>query len=145
MFVSFNVNHNVRVKLNSLGRKLHREQFEELERKVPSGLPYRPPVEDADGWSQWQLWQLMQVFGGPNIGNGMEILFETNIEFDIEPLPCLKCGKMPLYAVNPPGIEGHAIACKTCRGQWVLGESKQDAFAKWNAGDQQTALLTDIR
>ena len=48
---------------------------------LPSNVavPYIPPKEDADGWSEWQLWVLMQEFGSA-ISMEMRPPFETNIQ-----------------------------------------------------------------
>lgn len=71
----FNINHYVRVRLNDLGRKIHRECW------TPFCVhhAYSPPEEDADGWSRFQMWELMATFG-PNLGNGMNVPFETTID-----------------------------------------------------------------
>lgn len=86
--IPFNVNGHVWVKLADLGRRRHREQWEELTGvfrpvgqppvPLPSWLEYTPPEEDPDGWSRWQLWELMRLFG-PSCGNGLPVPFETEI------------------------------------------------------------------
>ena len=58
--MNFNINDKVRVRLTEKGRaaliKQHDDYFE-------GRVPYSPPKEDADGWSEWQLWSLMQDLG----------------------------------------------------------------------------------
>lgn len=80
-FVSFNINHCVRVRLTDFGRKIHRQQFRKLNSSLPleSELKYMPPSEDENGWSEWQMWILMMRFG-EHMGMGGDIPFETTIE-----------------------------------------------------------------
>lgn len=81
-YVAFDVNDYVRVKLTDRGRKIHRQQFRQLNRQLPetADLKYSPPNEDEDGWCKFQLWDLMQRFG-PYIGMCEDLVFETTIEF----------------------------------------------------------------
>ena len=72
----FNVNETVRVKLTDHGREIHYRQWQAI---TPT-LPYRPPVEDEDGWCKWQLWDLMSQFGA-HVGLGMRMPFDAAIEF----------------------------------------------------------------
>lgn len=62
--MDFNINHHVMVKLTQHGHRLLRNDFRQ---KYGDGLTashvYKPPKEDADGWSRWPLWELMQRFG----------------------------------------------------------------------------------
>lgn len=83
--IKFNVNSSVRVKLTDEGRKIHRDRHDNLRKKLPSGVEfnYRPPEEDADGYSKWQLWELMQVFG-PHICLGCVNPFDTEIQFIVD-------------------------------------------------------------
>jgi len=80
--IPFNINDQIRVKLTDHGRKIHREQFEELRAfcKKTSEWKYVPPAEDENGWSSWQLWCLIDLFGA-HVGMGCQSPFETNIEF----------------------------------------------------------------
>jgi hypothetical protein len=76
----FNVNDRVRVRLNDKGRAIHRGQFDDMKRCFPRlSIPYTPPKEDADGWSEWQLWVLMEIFG-QHMNTGFDPPFETTIE-----------------------------------------------------------------
>lgn len=64
--MEFNLNYKVRVRLTDHGRKLHREDHERFWMSVDRldmARDYHPPVEDADGWSEFQLWVLMNTFG----------------------------------------------------------------------------------
>lgn len=76
----FNINDCVKVKLTDFGRKVHREEFDNLMQRLPphASLQYRAPREDADGWSEWQLWILMETFGRYCTLGGPEP-FETTI------------------------------------------------------------------
>lgn len=71
--IRFNVNHNVRVKLNDWGRSIYMEHFDRY------GVECGPPDEDSEGWSKHQLWVLMEIFG-PAMTIGMKVPFETEIE-----------------------------------------------------------------
>ena len=73
----FNVNVNVRIRLTDEGRAYHRQQHAAIFKG--SGIAYRPPEEDAYGWSTWQLWSLMQWFG-PGVRLGGPELFHTDID-----------------------------------------------------------------
>ncbi len=80
MKIPFNANYHIRVKLTDLGRRLHKAEFEGY--GISAGLEYQPPKENREGWSRWQLWRLMQCFGD-HVGNGFDLVFETNIEVEI--------------------------------------------------------------
>ncbi len=76
----FNINDYVRVRLTEDGRGIDRMRYEEkFPRHLREKYPYRPPEENADGWSKWQLWHLMETFGR-NISLGGILPFETTIE-----------------------------------------------------------------
>ncbi len=77
--MKFNINNYVRVKLTDRGRENHRKNHDELFAGWSEKPEYRPPVEDAEGWSKWQMWSLMADFG-PHISIGMNPPFETEIE-----------------------------------------------------------------
>jgi hypothetical protein len=78
--MKFNINHEVKVKLTDYGRKIHKQQWDDLVNTYPSvTMKYTPPKEDRNGWSKWQLWQLMYTFG-ECIYNGAVLPFETTIE-----------------------------------------------------------------
>lgn len=79
--IKFNLNDWVRVKLTDHGRHIllrkalrDREEFPALR-----SFPYKPPVEDAEGWSKWQLWSLISEFG-EHVGLGLDNPFELDIE-----------------------------------------------------------------
>lgn len=85
--VKFNVNDYVRVKLTDRGRTIHRTDHENFAAHYPGvDLPYKPPTEDANGWSTWQMWHLMQLFG-PHIVMGFNPPFEPTIEIEGSPWP----------------------------------------------------------
>lgn len=79
----FNLNDDVGVRLTERGREIHLRDHQELMATIVANggpsLQYRPPVEDAGGWSWWQLWHLMQVFG-PHITMGMAPPFGLQIK-----------------------------------------------------------------
>lgn len=81
--MKFNINHTVKVRLTDKGRQIHQDNFYELFGGKPNAIiPYRPPAEDKDGWSEWQLWHLMEEFG-PHVGLGGLTPFETEIDVAI--------------------------------------------------------------
>lgn len=81
--MTFNLNDYVRVKMTDYGRQIHQVEHRELNATIRKhggkGLPYNPPDEDADGWSQWQLWRLMELFG-PYIHMGCDNPFQPDID-----------------------------------------------------------------
>lgn len=82
--IDFNVNNYVSVKLTDVGRAHHRADFERWSKHLPKKRDYRPPQEDAEGWSRWQLWHLMEMFG-PLCTLGRLLPFEPSIRFDADP------------------------------------------------------------
>jgi repressor LexA len=70
--MEINLNDKVRVKLNDLGREIHKKENDDHPE-------YQPPEEDENGWSEWQLWTLMRTFG-PHMNLGVKVPFETTIE-----------------------------------------------------------------
>jgi len=88
MNIKFNINNNVRVKLTPRGHEVNKRQHEELflsigKPELIEKYPYAPPVEDEDGWSEWQLWHLMKTFGS-SCGCGSDLVMSTEIEFITE-------------------------------------------------------------
>ncbi len=82
--VEFNINDYVKVKLTERGLKIHREKYDDLDRRM-NGLfskhyPYTTPTVDSEGYSKWQLWDLMQRFG-THINLCGELPFETGSKF----------------------------------------------------------------
>ena len=89
-FLTFNVNSKVLVRLTDRGRELHRRSYQDTIARIPAGLaadnPYKPPKENAEGWTDFQLWELMELFG-PHIFLGCEQPFESNIRLLVENEP----------------------------------------------------------
>ncbi|MEY3205046.1 MAG: hypothetical protein RLZZ21_1377 [Planctomycetota bacterium] len=80
IWINYNANDYVRVRLTDHGRALLKKQHERLN-AITTYLPYTPPTEDADGWSKWQLHRLLNHFGA-HTGMGMPLCFEATIQFD---------------------------------------------------------------
>ena len=78
---TFNLNNKVRVRLTDHGRAALMTDHVLFWAKAGRSMPYTPPKEDADGWSEWQLWRLMSALGN-HIGVGLENVIETNIELE---------------------------------------------------------------
>jgi hypothetical protein len=84
--VKFNINDTVRVRLTDYGRAVLRDDWQfttDVYYASPKSRAirgeYKPPKEDAHGWSEWQLWALMEAFG-EYTGQGFSLSFETEIE-----------------------------------------------------------------
>lgn len=93
----FNINNWVSVKLTAEGRAHHRREYDRLAANAGASFVYRPPNEDAQGWSRWQLWHLMEVFG-PLCRLGYVLPFDPVIRFDEEvqePLPSIDPALIP--------------------------------------------------
>ena len=89
MQIPFNVNYEVKVKLTDYGRAVHKEDhraFWTENRRPDLVASYKPPVEDAEGWSTWQLWGLMEKFGQHMIIGFDHLPFEPDIQL-IGPTP----------------------------------------------------------
>jgi hypothetical protein len=84
--MKFNINDYVRVKLTPEGveylRQKHENSLADCHKRGFPGFPFKTPVTDKDGWSNWQLWDLMSSFGA-DIGPGRSLLFETEIEIPV--------------------------------------------------------------
>jgi hypothetical protein len=80
--IKFNVNHNVRVKLNKNGLAELKKQHDELRREIPRLGEFKPPNTDENGYSTWQLHSLMNHFGHM-MTLGFSPPFETEILIDI--------------------------------------------------------------
>ena len=79
-----NVNDVVRIKLTPHGRDCLRQNYEILNASYGGMCSwlYEPPIEDADGWSEWQLHHLMSELGR-HVGSGCDLLFETTIRLEL--------------------------------------------------------------
>jgi hypothetical protein len=83
IWLPFNINEYVKVRLTDHGREIHRQSYDRLMEKLRLNYDYKPfrytpPEEDDEGYSEWQLWVLMQEFG-PHVYNGCKPCFETMI------------------------------------------------------------------
>lgn len=83
MTTLFNINQHVSVQLTDKGCRIHREEYDKLMAFYGREIfPYRPPVEDANGWSKWQMWTLIEAFGS-HIGMGFDPPFNTEIRIHL--------------------------------------------------------------
>ena len=80
---SFNINETVKVRLTKYGKELHKQQWEDFWNSVGrlKEFPYTPPIEDENGYVQFQMWDLMEKFGN-HCGLCKELAFETVILID---------------------------------------------------------------
>jgi len=81
--MKFNINDKVKVKLTDAGRDELRAQYEDLQQICTSLRPYQEPVEDEQGYSEWQLWHLMSTFG-ELMCNGGDLYFDVVIILPVE-------------------------------------------------------------
>ena len=82
-YINYNINETVRVKLTDFGRKIHKQKFDDFIDRYPlSRSYYTPPLEDKDGWSEWQGWVLMETFGEYLVMGGGNP-FETTIQIPV--------------------------------------------------------------
>lgn len=80
-----NFNDRIRVKLNDLGWKIHREWHRDLFRsigktdaEIARDFPYRKPeVSEKDGCCEFHLWEVANIFG-PKLYNGCKPPFEMS-------------------------------------------------------------------
>ena len=76
-----NLNNKVKVKLTSLGVKIHFDHYnkvnEEYQKQIVK-MTYCMPVIDEEGYTEYQLWEFMNIFGN-HLYNGSE-----NVIFPIE-------------------------------------------------------------
>jgi hypothetical protein len=77
--MDFNINEIVLAKLTDHGRAVHASDHAIFwAQHGKPAMEYRPPKEDAEGWSRWQMWDLMRSFG-QHTGLAMPPCFETTI------------------------------------------------------------------
>lgn len=88
MFINFNANHIVRVKLTPVGRKLIRDQYAKAceECSVLSKTWDPVPKEDESGYSEWQFHELVSTLGSNMfcVGNTTYSAIETNMMFEVK-------------------------------------------------------------
>ena len=81
--LDFNINNYVRVQLTDVGRQALKAKHDELNDFANGALgEWKPPEEDADGWSRWQMWELMKGVGD-RCGNGFKVPIYTQIKIEI--------------------------------------------------------------
>jgi hypothetical protein len=98
--VRVTLNDIVRVKLTDYGRKVMRENHEDLKASA-----YHAPEEDENGYSKWQLWCLMEEFGA-HMRWGGELPFELEIDVKTEAaVPGSLSDPMTFFAPNDISIK----------------------------------------
>jgi hypothetical protein len=63
MKIEYNLNDYVYVKLNDLGRKVHRDNHSKFLSDDLMNRLYREPVVDENGYCKFQMWDFMHIFG----------------------------------------------------------------------------------
>lgn len=62
-----NLNQNIKVKLNDLGKEIYYHRFDEVNEQIKrhGGKPIKPtmPKVDAEGYTQFQIWHFMNLYG----------------------------------------------------------------------------------
>lgn len=81
--INFNLNDYIHVKLTVKGRKILRENHDDLYKTYTGDIKYRPPVEDKNGYSKWQLWDFMHSLG-PRMVMGIPGVCATNIKIEVK-------------------------------------------------------------
>jgi len=85
--IKFNINEEVKVKLNAYGLNIYTEKMEKVNEWLNSvhGKCVKMEVKiDENGYTKFQLWDLMHLFG-PHMVLGMDIPFtDTEIVFLVE-------------------------------------------------------------
>lgn len=83
--IPFNMNWNIKVKLNAEGFKHWKKVDDEIFNKAPSladkyvkSLDYYKAKQDSDGYVKMPMWEFMQYFG-ETIVFGTQPKFDTNI------------------------------------------------------------------
>lgn len=78
-FKTFNLNDEVRVKLNQRGIDILRTGHDAMNDLWRGKLgPYRGPKIDQNGYTSFQMWEFMRIFGNTMI-MGLDTPFEMNI------------------------------------------------------------------
>lgn len=82
--MEFNINSNVKVRLNSEGHRILEEFHHDRLQRLNEASPefewgrYKPPETDKEGYSEFQMWHLMEVFGA-HVGMAKRPPFEITI------------------------------------------------------------------
>jgi hypothetical protein len=80
--MKFNINHDVKVKLNYSGRQELRRRHDELKRISPKVPDFKDRTSDDEGYTKFQMWDLMSTFG-PLLELGTNPPFDTYILIDV--------------------------------------------------------------
>ena len=77
--MKYNINYNVKVKLNESGKKILEDEHNRLQELIkPEGRRRFELKLDNEGYYKTQMWDLMQTFG-PHVHLSCEPPFETEI------------------------------------------------------------------
>ena len=128
--MEFNINNKVRVKLTQHGKNMLSYDHMKLYADFRVTPDYDPPVEDENGWSEWQMWELMSPFG-KYLSNGGDMPFEPTIE--IVERDEWDLGRLDLFS-NPEGKYCECTNntfdkggyCNTCR--YEAQDHKQPSY-----------------
>ncbi|QFZ84556.1 hypothetical protein GFK26_18175 [Variovorax paradoxus] len=82
--IRFNFNDRVRIRLTPHGRAFHAMQHVMFNMQHGTDLKYIPPVEDAEGWSEWHMHEIANQFGEQLFNGNSELPFETTAELIID-------------------------------------------------------------
>lgn len=134
--VDFNINGYMLVKLTDRGRAIHKHRHEELMEGLGKGFNYRPPEEDAEGWSKWQAWSLFQTFG-PYMSLGMDPPFETDIRI-VLPGHAPSAIVPPAFWVIDTCMEGQSEDTSEARGPFTSQQEAEENIKRLSSGDWLT-------
>lgn len=79
--MKFNINHDIKLKLTSIGIKIWESQYDEFNLQYPHMKLPRPVYSekcDENGYIKMQLWVAMEMFG-EHVGMCSDLPFETDI------------------------------------------------------------------
>ena len=58
-----NLNDKIRVKLGARAYELHEQWWNSFRDSEPTWPPYERPIEDENGYTEWQIHEFMYIFG----------------------------------------------------------------------------------
>jgi len=80
--IPFNINENIRVKLNDLGHQRRANLYNEYIGIIPNrerrNMEYYKKQSDKDGYTTFQMWHFMELFGEVT-GIGKPDYYDSNI------------------------------------------------------------------
>jgi len=83
-YVDFNLNSNIKVKLNNYGRSILKKQHNELYSSLRViDVPYIPHPVDEEGYCTFQMYVFMNTFGSHVLAGSVYLPFSIDIKVSI--------------------------------------------------------------